>query len=128
MSPLLLRLLAVDGIPAVDYSVIKDDLTSFFYRNFFPIAKVLSCIQHCFICRPSDSTVPTDAGIEPRTVATGTLADRRSNHLARSQSLKSAYRICKILQDDFPESRKIAESDFGWTKSSYKSLSRTNLI
>jgi hypothetical protein len=26
-------------------------------------------IQHCLICRPSDSTVPTDAGIEPRTVA-----------------------------------------------------------
>ncbi len=24
-------------------------------------------IQHCFICCPSDSTVPTDAGIEPRT-------------------------------------------------------------
>jgi hypothetical protein len=23
-------------------------------------------IQHCFICRPSDSTVPTDAGIEPK--------------------------------------------------------------
>ncbi len=22
-------------------------------------------IQHCFICRPSDSPVPTDAGIEP---------------------------------------------------------------
>ncbi len=37
-------------------------------------------IQHCFICRPSDSTVPTDAGIEPRTVATGPLAVRRSNH------------------------------------------------
>jgi hypothetical protein len=32
----------------------------------------------------SDSTVPTDAGIEPRTVATGALAVRRSNHLARS--------------------------------------------
>ncbi len=31
-------------------------------------------IQHCFICRPSDSTVPTDAGIEPRTIATGALA------------------------------------------------------
>jgi hypothetical protein len=28
-----------------------------------------SYIQHCFICRPSDSTVSTDAGIEPRTVA-----------------------------------------------------------
>jgi hypothetical protein len=37
-------------------------------------------IQHCFICRPSDSMVPTDAGIEPRTVATGALAVRRSNH------------------------------------------------
>jgi hypothetical protein len=41
-------------------------------------------IQHCFICRPSDSTVRTDAGIEPRTVATGALAVRRSNHSARS--------------------------------------------
>jgi hypothetical protein len=37
-------------------------------------------IQHCFICRPSDSTVPTDAGIEPRTVATGALTVRHSNH------------------------------------------------
>ncbi len=37
-------------------------------------------IQHCFICRPSDSTVPTDAGIEPRTVAIGALTVRRSNH------------------------------------------------
>jgi hypothetical protein len=37
-------------------------------------------IQHCFICYPSDSTVPTDAGIEPRIVATGVLAVRRSNH------------------------------------------------
>jgi hypothetical protein len=39
-------------------------------------------IQHCFICRPSDSTVPTDAGIEPRTVATG--ADATSLDLIRS--------------------------------------------
>jgi hypothetical protein len=29
---------------------------------------------------PSDSTVPTNAGIEPRTVATIALAIRRSNH------------------------------------------------
>ncbi len=34
-------------------------------------------IQHSFICRPSDSIVPTDAGIEPRTVAPGALAVRR---------------------------------------------------
>ncbi len=38
------------------------------------------CIQHCFICRPSDSTVSEDTGIKPRTVATSALAVRRSNH------------------------------------------------
>jgi len=32
-------------------------------------------VQHCFICRPSHSTVSEeDAGIEPRTVATSALA------------------------------------------------------
>ncbi len=41
-------------------------------------------IQHCFICRSSDSTVSKDAGIEPRTVASTALAVRRSNHSARS--------------------------------------------
>ena len=40
------------------------------------------CIQHCFICRPSDSTCK-DAGIEPRTVATLALTARRSHHSAR---------------------------------------------
>jgi hypothetical protein len=33
-------------------------------------------IQHCFICRLSDSTVSEDAGIEPRTVAITALAVR----------------------------------------------------
>jgi hypothetical protein len=41
-------------------------------------------IQHCFICRPSDSTVSENARIEPRTVATSSLAVRRSNHPATS--------------------------------------------
>jgi hypothetical protein len=56
--------------------------TSFFFLIFFGGFFIFSlyCIQHCFICRPSDSTVPTDAGIEPKTVATGALAVRRSNH------------------------------------------------
>ncbi len=36
--------------------------------------------QHCFICRPSDSTLSEDAGIEHRTVATSALAGRCSNH------------------------------------------------
>jgi hypothetical protein len=35
-------------------------------------------IQHCFICRPLDSTVSEDSGIEPKTVATTALAVRRS--------------------------------------------------
>ncbi len=30
-------------------------------------------IQQCFICRPSDSTMSEDAGIEPITVATFSL-------------------------------------------------------
>ncbi len=39
----------------------------------YNIIGVLLCIyfiQHCFICRPSESIVPEDAEIEPRTVAT----------------------------------------------------------
>jgi hypothetical protein len=57
-------------------------MTNSFYIFFGGIFSIFSSyyIQHCFICRPSDSTVPTDAGIEPRTVATGALAVRRSNH------------------------------------------------
>jgi hypothetical protein len=50
----------------------------FFWGGFFLFFAYN--IQHCFICRPSDSTVPTDARIKPRTVATGALAVRRSNH------------------------------------------------
>ncbi len=53
----------------------------------FWIFFTIYCIQHCFICRPSDSTVSEDAG--PRTVATLALADRRSNHSARSHPLSS---------------------------------------
>ncbi len=57
----------------------------FFLNIFWGIFSFCSYnIQHCFICRPSDSTVPTDAGIEPRTVATCALSVRRSNHQARS--------------------------------------------
>jgi hypothetical protein len=36
-------------------------------------------IQHCFICRPSDSTLSEDAEIEARTVATLALAARCSH-------------------------------------------------
>jgi hypothetical protein len=44
-------------------------------------------IQHCFICRPKDSTVSEDAGIEPMTfLYTSTLAVRHSIHSARSHN------------------------------------------
>jgi hypothetical protein len=44
-------------------------------------------IQHCFICCLSDSAVSENAGIESKTVATLTLAVRRSNHSARYHPL-----------------------------------------
>ncbi len=44
----------------------------------------MSFIQHCFLCRPSNSAVSEDTRIEPRTVATLALAVRRSNLSARS--------------------------------------------
>jgi hypothetical protein len=40
--------------------------------------------QHRVICRPAGSTVPEDAGFEPKTGATSALAITRSNHSARS--------------------------------------------
>jgi hypothetical protein len=45
------------------------------------------CIQHSSICRPSDSTVSVDAGIEPRNVVTSALAARPSKHSARAHPL-----------------------------------------
>ncbi len=48
-------------------------------------------IQHCFICRPSETTVSEDAGIEPRSVAALTLTARRSNHSARSHTHSARF-------------------------------------
>jgi hypothetical protein len=53
-------------------------------RGFFGFFLFLYDIQHCLICRLSNSTVWEDAGIEPRTVATTAVVVRRSNHSARS--------------------------------------------
>jgi hypothetical protein len=50
-------------------------------------------IQHCFICRRSDSTVSEDAGIEPRTVATTALAVRRSTHSTRSHPFANILQV-----------------------------------
>ncbi len=51
--------------------------------GFFQLFLFMYIIQDCVICRPSDSTVSEDAGIEPRTVATLALTARCSNHLAK---------------------------------------------
>ncbi len=55
--------------PYFEFTWLNIFLTNIFGGIFFSYY-----IQHCFICRPSDSTVPTDAGIESKTVATGALA------------------------------------------------------
>ncbi len=51
------------------------NITGGFLLDFFSSMYCI-CIQHCFICHTSDSTVSEDAEIEPRTVATSALAVR----------------------------------------------------
>jgi hypothetical protein len=47
-------------LPALD--TLQQKLTGGFLGFFCSVY----CIQHCFICRPSDSTVSVDAGIESK--------------------------------------------------------------
>ncbi len=63
---------------------IRDTVNFILYSSHPVLFTTMYCIQHCFICRPSDATVSGDAGIEPRTVATSALAVWHSNHSARS--------------------------------------------
>ncbi len=59
----------------IQYTIRSDELC-FFYKIWFQFLKgdffgfflFMYDIQHCLICRPSDSTVSEDDGIEPRTV------------------------------------------------------------
>ncbi len=55
-------------------------ITLFFFMYVF---------QHSVICRPSDSGMSEDAGIDPRTAATLALTIRCSNHSARSHQKRS---------------------------------------
>ncbi len=70
------------------------------YRSIFldDAIFIVYAIQHCFTCRPSDSTVSADAGIEPRTVVTSALAVRRFNHSARShpQMTTFCFGVCIV--------------------------------
>jgi hypothetical protein len=76
-----IQILLVLCSPSILFEMIflKGDLIGFFLLMYE--------IQHCFICRPTDSTLSEDAGIKIGTVATTALAVRRSNHSARSHPL-----------------------------------------
>ncbi len=65
LSKLLPLLLTVIPLPTVQYLFLKEDSLDFQYF-----------IQDCFICRPSDSTVSEDAGLEPRGGILGGNPDR----------------------------------------------------
>ncbi len=80
-------------------------------RGIFWFFLEMYVIQHCFIYRPSDSTVLEDAGIEPRTVATLALSATSSDHLARSHPLS------KFLVALFPSfARSFCQWHFGTDK------------
>jgi hypothetical protein len=68
------------------------------YLNFFS----MHCKQHRFICRPSDSTVSEDAGVELRTGATSALEVRRSNHSARSHRSHPPLGEISYTRDFYP--------------------------
>jgi hypothetical protein len=71
-------------LPPKFYIFVKGRFLDFFLFNYV--------VQHCFICRPSDSSVSEDARIKSKTVATLALTARRSNQSARSHP----YYICLL--------------------------------
>ena len=78
-----------------DYSCDDNILTG----DFFGFFNFMYDIQHCFICRPTDSTVSEDAEIEPRTVVTSALAVRRSSHSATSHPQVKLLPLLSISGD-----------------------------
>ncbi len=62
-------------------------------EQLFSFSSFYLSYQHCFICRPSDSTVSEDAGIEPRAVATLALTVRRDLTARLDLIRKTAYTI-----------------------------------
>ncbi len=60
-------------------------------KRSFMEAAFLYCIQHCFICCPSDSTVPTDAGIEPRTFEEAVIHGGGILPMRKRSSMEAAF-------------------------------------
>ncbi len=68
----------------------RKNMATFFNGEFYGFLLFMYDIQHCFICRPSDSTVPEDAEIEPRTVVTRYgIGCQVSNHSPGSHPLSA---------------------------------------
>ncbi len=93
LRPLKLNYTWADGFYIFRLSCEKEIVGDFF--GFLCI----SFIQHCFICRPSDSTVSEDAGIEPMTVATSALAVRHSSHSATSHPQATSDIVLKAVSE-----------------------------
>ncbi len=66
-------------------------------RGIFCNFLCMYIIQHCFICRLSDSTVSENAGIEPRKVVSSALAVRRSSHSATSHPQAASHPRRELL-------------------------------
>jgi hypothetical protein len=61
------------------------DQSKYFKGGFFRFFLFMYIIHYYVICRPSDSTVPEDAGIEPKTVATLALTARSTDKILISK-------------------------------------------
>ncbi len=73
-----------------------------FSKGFFDVFSFfMYFFQHCFICRPSDSTPTEDDGIESRTVATLALTAIRSDH--SSTNCLTSQRLCSALLKQKPQ-------------------------
>ncbi len=64
--------------------------------DFFDFFFLCTIFITALICRPADSIVSEDAGIEPRTVATTALTVRRSYHAARSHPKKFYFYVLLV--------------------------------
>jgi hypothetical protein len=67
------------------------------FLDFFP----MYCVQHCFICRPSDSTVSENAGIELlpwQSEALTTRLDllRRTEELLTKRMIKDVFILVSV--------------------------------
>ncbi len=76
----------LEGRKSIEVKIKTEKINRGIKKKFF---FSMYCIQHCFICRPSDSTVSEDAGIQPRTVATSALAAYLFSNKYKSDALNT---------------------------------------